>query len=66
MLDGSGLSYDSKQAIFNSKSVGASYTDAMKKSPDQTQSFDSEATASAANLPKGTIIMINGRRAQVN
>lgn len=30
------------------------------------QSFASEAEAEAANLPKGTVVIINGRRAQVN
>jgi hypothetical protein len=34
--------------------------------PANTPSFNSEAQAMAANLPKGSIVMINGRRARID
>lgn len=45
VLDGSGLSEDSKQAMFNSKSVGASYSDNLKQSPDQQAPTNNQGTS---------------------
>jgi hypothetical protein len=42
-----------------------SFGDGSGNAPKQTNAFTSEAQAEAANLPKGTVITINGRQARV-
>lgn len=53
VLDGSGLNDDAKQAIFNSKSVGASYSDVLKGSPDQQQQQNTQANTNTPTV--GTV-----------
>ena len=48
--------------------IGTSFKDELAKAPDmqaQKNSFSSEAEAEKADLPPGTIVTINGRRARV-
>lgn len=65
VLDGSGLSDDRKQMMFNAPSIGASYKDYMQQTNyykyNNPQSFDNEADAAAAGLSDGTRISINGK-----
>lgn len=48
---------------------GNSFKDELQNAPDkqaQQNTFDNEAEAEKANLPSGTLLTINGRRAKVN
>lgn len=60
------------QALLDTN-IGASFKEHLKNAPDKqstakdtSNSFASEAEAEKANLPSGTIITINGRKAKVN
>lgn len=65
VLDGSGLSDDRKQMMFNAPSIGANYNDFQKNTNyykyNNPQSFKSEVEASAAGLADGTRVSINGQ-----
>lgn len=70
---GTALPEDIKQKIINDPSTRGQTFEEMKAIADKNSKyqpkakvFKSEADAEKAGLPKGTIVVINGRRAQIN